>query len=188
MLMMMMHLILMQPEIPPNTGNIIRLCANVGAHLHLVRPLGFSLSDAMLRRAGMDYRQMANVKEHNTLAEAAAGINNNRLFALAPRRARCAGNEDNNAENVNDKNIIGGEVRYDKPQYEKGDGFVFGCESVGLSDAVLSTFPANNRLYVPMRPNNRSINLSNTAAIIAMEVWRQLHYEGAEVKTTCAEG
>lgn len=187
----MMHLILMQPEIPPNTGNIIRLCANVGAYLHLVRPLGFSLSDAMLRRAGMDYRQMANVSEHNTLAEAAADINKNRLFALAPRRARFADNANdantdnadnaNDADNANNKDTIGGEVRYDKPHYQKGDGFVFGCESVGLSDVVLSTFAAPNRLYVPMRPNNRSINLSNTVAIIAMEVWRQLHYQGAEV-------
>ncbi|MGI9338667.1 MAG: tRNA (cytidine(34)-2'-O)-methyltransferase [Gammaproteobacteria bacterium] len=162
----MMRLILVRPEIPPNTGNIIRLCANIGAHLHLVRPLGFSLCDATLRRAGLDYRQMANVSEHNTLAEASAAVKKSRLFALAPRRA---GDGDN----------IGGNIRFDNPTYREGDGFVFGCESSGLPDAVLSAFSPQHRLYVPMRPGNRSINLSNTVAIVAMEAWRQLHYKGA---------
>lgn len=171
----MMHLILVRPEIPPNTGNIIRLCANVGAHLHLVRPLGFSLDDAILRRAGMDYRQMANVSEHNTLAEAAALVPESRLFALAPRRAGNGGNG-GNADNTN---AIGGVIRFDKAQYQKNDGFVFGCESVGLPEDILSAFPRHRRLYVPMRPGNRSINLSNTVAIVAMEAWRQLHYDGA---------
>ena len=160
----MIHLILVNPEIPPNTGNIIRLCANIGAHLHLVRPLGFALSDAGLRRAGLDYRQMANVAEHNTYAEATAAINEDRLFALAPAQT----------------DAIGGECRYDKLQYQKGDGFVFGCESLGLPDDILHLFPARRRLYIPMRPGNRSINLSNTAAIVAMEVWRQLQFDGAK--------
>ena len=161
----MFHIILSQPEIPPNTGNIIRLCANIGASLRLIRPLGFTLNDAHLRRAGLDYREMTTVTEHDSLASATAGITQTRIFALAPFNAQG----------------VGGTRRYDKPKYRKGDAFLFGCESAGLSEETLKQFPARRRLYIPMRPNNRSINLSNAAAITAMEAWRQLHYEGASL-------
>ena len=159
---MSFDIILYQPEIPPNTGNIIRLCANVGARLHLVRPLGFDLSAARLRRAGLDYAELTEVCVHEDwvacqalLARAEQG-NERRLFALTTK----------------------GETRHDKPCYQPGDIFIFGPETRGLPAEILAGISPERRLRLPMRPGNRSINLSNTVAILAFEAWRQLGYAG----------
>lgn len=153
----MIDIILHQPEIPPNTGNVIRLCANTGARLHLVRPLGFDMDDRQLRRAGLDYHEYARVAVHDSLEAALAAITPPRLFALSAR----------------------GQVRYDAPCYVAGDAFVFGRETTGLPDAVLGTIPPDRRLQLPMRPDNRSLNLSNAVAVVAYEAWRQLGFAGA---------
>ncbi len=153
----MIDIILHQPEIPPNTGNVIRLCANTGARLHLVRPLGFDMDDRQLRRAGLDYHEYAPVAVHDDLDAALAAIAPARLFALSSR----------------------GQVRYDAPRYADGDAFVFGCETRGLPDAVLEAVPAAHRLLLPMRPGNRSLNLSNAVAVVAYEAWRQAGFAGA---------
>ena len=153
----MFDLILHQPEIPPNTGNVIRLCANTGARLHLVRPLGFDMDDRQLRRAGLDYHEYARVQVHDDLAAALDAIRPPRLFALSAR----------------------GTVRYDAPRYAEGDAFLFGCETRGLPAPVLEAVPADRRLTLPMRPGNRSINLSNAVAVMAFEAWRQLEFAGA---------
>ncbi|GGK16187.1 tRNA (cytidine(34)-2'-O)-methyltransferase [Luteimonas terricola] len=153
----MIEIILHQPEIPPNTGNVIRLCANTGARLHLVRPLGFTLDDRQLRRAGLDYHEFAPVLVHDNLDAALSAIAPPRLFALSAR----------------------GQVRYDAPRFAAGDAFVFGCETRGLADDVLETIPADRRLHLPMRPGNRSLNLSNAVAVVAYEAWRQLGFSGA---------
>jgi tRNA (cytidine/uridine-2'-O-)-methyltransferase len=152
----MFHIILYQPEIPPNTGNAIRLCANVGAHLHLIRPLGFDLSAARLRRAGMDYAEIADVRTHDSLQQCLLALAPPRLFALSTR----------------------GSTRHDQPDYCAGDAFLFGPESRGLPDDILAGIPAAQRLRLPMRPACRSINLSNTVAIVAFEAWRQLGFSG----------
>jgi tRNA (cytidine/uridine-2'-O-)-methyltransferase len=154
----MHHVILYQPEIPPNTGNIIRLCANTGAHLHLIEPLGFVLDDARLRRAGLDYHEFADLQVHADLPACLATIPDSRLFALSTR----------------------GTVRYDAPQYAAGDAFLFGPETRGLPDDVLAQVPATQRLRLPMRPHNRSLNLSNAVAITVFEAWRQLGFAGAD--------
>lgn len=161
----MIDIILHQPEIPPNTGNAIRLCANTGARLHLVRPLGFDMDDRQLRRAGLDYHEYARVAVHDDLAAAIAAIAPRRLFALSAR----------------------GRVRYDAPGYAAGDAFLFGRETSGLPDAVLATVPEGQRLFLPMRPGNRSLNLSNAVAVVAYEAWRQLGFEGAG-PTAAADG
>lgn len=158
----MFHVILVAPEIPPNTGNVIRLCANAGAHLHLVEPLGFNLSAAQLRRAGMDYLDLAIVSVHPNWADCrealkAEGVG--RLFALTikgtrPYTSASAGNE--------------AELRF-----LPTDAFVFGAESKGLPADVLSDIPPENRLRLPMMPSNRCLNLSNTVAIVVYEAWRQ---------------
>ena len=158
----MLHVILHQPRIPPNTGNAIRLCANTGARLHLVRPLGFSLDDAQLRRAGLDYHEYATLQVHDALADALAAIaagddDPPRLFALSAR----------------------GHVRYDAPAFRDGDAFLFGSETDGLPDAVLAAVPPAQRLRLPMRPGNRSLNLSNAVAVVVYEAWRQLGFDGA---------
>ena len=153
----MIDIILHQPEIPPNTGNVIRLCANTGARLHLVRPLGFDLDDRHLRRAGLDYHEYATVQVHDTLAEALARIAPERVFAVSTR----------------------GSVRYDRPRYLAGDTFVFGCETRGLPEEALASVPPHRRLRLPMRPGNRSLNLSNAVAVVAFEAWRQLGFDGA---------
>jgi len=150
----MLDVILHQPEIPPNTGNIIRLCANTGAHLHLVRPLGFTLDDRQLRRAGLDYHESARVKVHDDLAAALAIIQPQRLFALSTR----------------------GNVRYDNIHYTREDAFIFGSETSGLPAAVWDQIPAQYRLSLPMRPGNRSLNLSNAVAVVVFEAWRQLGF------------
>ena len=153
----MIDVILPRPEIPPNTGNVIRLCANTGARLHLVRPLGFDMDDRQLRRAGLDYHEYARVAVHDALDAALAAIAPPRLFALSSR----------------------GTLRYDAPRYAAGDAFLFGCETRGLPDAALDAIASDRRLQLPMRPGNRSLNLSNAVAVVAYEAWRQLGFEGA---------
>lgn len=153
----MLHVILYQPEIPPNTGNVIRLCANSGADLHLVRPLGFAMEDARLRRAGLDYREYASVAVHDDLPACLAALGAPRLFAFSTRS----------------------QVRYSDVRFRAGDALLFGCESAGLPDEVLATVPATARLRLPMRPDSRSLNLSNSVAIAVYEAWRQLGFSGA---------
>jgi tRNA (cytidine/uridine-2'-O-)-methyltransferase len=150
----MFSLILYEPEIPPNTGNIIRLCANTGVALHLIEPLGFDLEEKKLRRAGLDYREFAEVRTHKTLRECLEELSSPRVFALSTR----------------------GRTRHDKPQYKKDDAFLLGPETRGLPQAVLDALPAEQRLRLPMRKDSRSLNLSNTAAVIVYEAWRQLDF------------
>ena len=157
----MFHVILHRPEIPPNTGNVIRLCANTGAHLHLVRPLGFDIDDKQLRRAGLDYHEYAPMQVHDDLDAALATIASSngappRVFALSTR----------------------GTVRFDTPAYRSGDAFLFGSETAGLPQAVLDAIPEAQRLRLPMRPGNRSLNLSNTVAVVVFEGWRQAGFDG----------
>ena len=154
----MFHLILYQPEIPPNTGNVIRLCAfaNAGVSLHLVEPLGFDLEEKKLRRAGLDYREFASVTTHGSLEECLQALGQPRVFALSTR----------------------GTTRHDRPRYRAGDTFLLGPETRGLPQAVLDALPEGQRLRLPMRPGNRSLNLSNAAAVIVFEAWRQLDFEG----------
>lgn len=152
----MFDVILHQPEIPPNTGNVIRLCANTGARLHLVRPLGFTLEDAQLRRAGLDYHEYATLQVHDSLDAALAAIAPRRVFALSTR----------------------GTVRHDAPRYAEDDAFLFGSETRGLPQDVLEAVPPAQRLRLPMRPDNRSLNLSNAVAILVYEAWRQQGFAG----------
>ncbi|MFT4198565.1 MAG: tRNA (cytidine(34)-2'-O)-methyltransferase [Pseudoxanthomonas sp.] len=152
-----LDVLLYQPEIPPNTGNAIRLCANTGARLHLVRPLGFALDDRRLRRAGLDYHEYASLAVHDDLAAALAAIAPRRLFALSTR----------------------GSVRHDAPAYGPGDALLFGPETRGLPAEVLAAVPAAQRLRLPMRPGNRSLNLSNAIAVVVFEAWRQQDFVGA---------
>ena len=152
----MFDVILYQPEIPPNTGNVIRLCANTGARLHLVKPLGFALEDAQLRRAGLDYHEYATLRVHESLDAALADIAPQRLFALSTR----------------------GRTRFDAPRYATGDAFLFGPETRGLPQAVLDAIPEAQQLRLPMRPANRSLNLSNAVAVVVFEAWRQHDFTG----------
>ena len=157
----MLHVILHRPEIPPNTGNVIRLCANTGAQLHLVRPLGFDIDDRQLRRAGLDYHEYAPMQVHDDLPAALAAIENAngtppRVFALSTR----------------------GTQRFDAPAYRDGDAFLFGSETSGLPQDVFDAIPEAQRVRLPMRPHNRSLNLSNTVAVVVFEAWRQLGFAG----------
>ncbi len=152
----MFHLILYQPEIPPNTGNVIRLCANTGVALHLVEPLGFDLEEKKLRRAGLDYREFATVETHTSLEACLTELSQPRVFALSTR----------------------GTTRYDAPAYKPGDAFLLGPETRGLPQDLLDSLPHEQCLRLPMRPDNRSLNLSNTAAVIVYEAWRQLGFDG----------
>lgn len=152
----MFSLILFEPEIPPNTGNIIRLCANTGVALHLIEPLGFGLEHSKLKRAGLDYREYAEVKTHPSLRDCLLGLGNPRVFGLSTR----------------------GKVRYDRPDYRAGDAILMGPETRGLPQEVLESLPAEQRLRLPMRDGSRSLNLSNAAAVVVYEVWRQLGFEG----------
>ena len=147
----MFHVVLYQPEIPPNTGNIIRLCANTGAHLHLIHPMGFELDESRLRRAHLDYSDMTNVREYADLAEVIRSGNINRLYALSTR----------------------GTTNYDTIAFQPGDGFLFGPETRGLPAEVLESVPAGQRLRIPMLAGNRSLNLSNAVAVVVYEAWRQ---------------
>lgn len=152
----MFHIILYQPEIPPNTGNIVRLCANAGATLHLVKPLGFSLSERALRRAGMDYAEFAAVRTHEDWAACLAALRGARLYACTTQ----------------------GGVRHDAPAFAAGDAFVFGAESRGLPADLLETLPAERRLRIPMVPGSRSLNLANAVAVVLYEAWRQAGFAG----------
>ena len=150
----MLEIVLVEPEIPPNTGNVIRLCANTGCRLHLVRPLGFSLRDTQLRRAGLDYRGLADVVQHDDWAACRSTLAGRRLFAVSTR----------------------GTMRYDEPHYAEGDIFVFGPETRGLSEETLAEFSLQQRIRIPMREQSRSLNLSNSVAIVVYEAWRQLGF------------
>jgi len=152
----MLHVVLYQPEIPPNTGNVIRLCANSGARLHLIRPLGFDLDHAKLRRAGLDYHEFADVAVHDDLAAFAADVAPARLFALSTRSG----------------------TLYTNAQFGENDAVMFGPETRGLPQSVLDGLPPDQRLRLPMRPRNRSLNLSNAVAVVVYEAWRQLGFAG----------
>jgi tRNA (cytidine/uridine-2'-O-)-methyltransferase len=153
----MLHVILFRPEIPPNTGNVIRLCANTGAALHLIRPLGFELDDARLRRAGLDYHEYARVAVHDDLSGCLEAIGAPRTFAFSTR----------------------GRVAHVDARFADGDALLFGCETAGLPQAVFDDIPAAQRLRLPMQPDSRSLNLSNTVAVAVYEAWRQLGFVGA---------
>ncbi len=152
----MFSVILYEPEIPPNTGNIIRLCANTGAALHLIEPLGFELDEPRLKRAGLDYREFATVQTHASLEGCVAALGQPRLFAMSTRNS----------------------TRYDEVTFRAGDALLFGPETRGLPQDVLDALPDGQRLRLPMREGNRSLNLSNSAAVVVYEAWRQLGFEG----------
>jgi len=152
----MFDIVLFEPEIPPNTGNVIRLCANTGARLHLIRPLGFELDDKRLRRAGLDYHEYASVRVHDSLQQCLDWIAPPRLFALTTK----------------------GSALYAEVAYAPGDTFLFGPESRGLPPEVLQALAPEQRLRVPMVPQARSINLSNAVALVLYEAWRQQGFAG----------
>lgn len=157
----MFHIVLVEPEIPPNTGNVIRLAANTGCTLHLIEPLGFSMEDRYMRRAGLDYHEYAAMQVHDELAAALAAIaavngSSPRVFALSTR----------------------GTTRFDQVDYRAGDAFLFGSETAGLPQDLLDAIPQAQRLRLPMQPNNRSLNLSNTVAVMVFEAWRQQGFAG----------
>jgi tRNA (cytidine/uridine-2'-O-)-methyltransferase len=150
----MLHIVLFEPEIPPNTGNVIRLCANTGFQLHLIKPLGFVLDDKRMRRAGLDYHEFAAMKVHDNFTLFLESITYNRLFACTTK----------------------GQTRYDQVNFQPNDVLIFGPETRGLPMEVLTTFPQENWIRIPMQPNCRSLNLSNSVAVIAYEAWRQLGF------------
>jgi tRNA (cytidine/uridine-2'-O-)-methyltransferase len=156
----MFNVILYEPEIPPNTGNIIRLCANTGARLHLIRPLGFALDDKHLRRAGLDYHEYATMQVHDNLAACLANLPQARLFAFTTKASH----------------------PYHEVKFQPGDAFLFGPESRGLPLEVLDSIAPERRLRLPMLPDNRSLNLSNTVAVVVFEAWRQCGFSGAGSK------
>ena len=155
----MFHIILHEPEIPPNTGNVIRLCANTGARLHLVKPLGFALDAKHLRRAGLDYRELAEVEIHADFAACRARLGEARLFAIE----------------------CGSPTRYCDASFQPGDAFLFGSETRGLPRALLDGVPANRQLALPMLAGNRSLNLANAVAAVAYEAWRQNGFASAAI-------
>jgi len=150
----MFDVILYQPEIPPNTGNIIRLCANSGTRLHVVKPLGFTMEDKQLLRAGLDYHEFSTITVHESWSECVAGMKDRRLFAVSTK----------------------GTQRYDLVDYAVGDVFVFGPESRGLPPEILGSVPAPRCIRVPMVPESRSLNLSNAVAVVIYEAWRQVDF------------
>ena len=158
-----LHIILYEPEIPPNTGNVIRLCANTGAQLHLIEPLGFDLDDKRLRRAGLDYHEYANLRRHPNLPTCLAQIEAEqgqpvRVFALSTR----------------------GRTHCHQARFQAGDALLFGPETRGLPQALLDQLPAEQCLRIPLRPGNRSLNLSNAVAIMSYEAWRQQGFCGGQ--------
>ena len=155
----MFHIILYQPEIPPNTGNIIRLCANTGTTLHLIHPLGFNLSEKSLRRAGLDYREMADVHEYTALDDCLVKFSPAQVYACSTKGSRC----------------------YAQATFVPGDALLFGPETRGLPDTVRSDLPADQILRIPMLANSRSLNLSNSVSIMLYEAWRQ---QGFAMPTT----
>ncbi len=153
----MINVVLFEPEIPPNTGNVIRLCANTGACLHLIAPLGFEMEDRQLRRAGLDYHEWANVRVHADFAAFLRDCAPPRLFVFSTR----------------------GQVRYTDVSYREGDALVFGPETRGLPREVLESPQVTQRVFLPLRPDNRSLNLSNAVAVAVYEAWRQRGFAGA---------
>ncbi|SDU28563.1 tRNA (cytidine/uridine-2'-O-)-methyltransferase [Halopseudomonas salegens] len=153
----MFHITLLEPEIPPNTGNIIRLCANTGCQLHLIEPLGFVLDDKRLRRAGLDYHEFADLQVHADWASCLASVQPQRVFALSTKGTR----------------------NFADVSFQPGDMFLFGPESRGLPATLRESLPAEQVLRIPMRTDSRSLNLSNSAAILVYEAWRQQGFAGA---------
>lgn len=153
----MFHLVLFEPQIAPNTGNIIRLCANTGCHLHLIEPLGFDLEEKKLRRAGLDYQDMARVKVYSNYQDFLEQHKPKRLFAFTTK----------------------GEHFYHEPRYQEGDVLLFGSETSGISEEVRNSIAHERRLRIPMLPSNRSMNLSNSVALVTFEAWRQLSFAGS---------
>lgn len=156
----MFHIVLYEPEIPANTGNIIRLCANAGTQLHLIKPLGFELDDKKLRRAGLDYHEWVAVKEHSSLSDFIETVKPERIFALTTKA----------------KKIVSDVAFYAQ------DAFLFGPETRGLPENILGDIGTDRCLYLPMQAESRSLNLSNTVAIVLYEAWRQLSFAGALIK------
>ena len=154
----MLDIVLVEPEIPPNTGNVIRLAANTGARLHLVKPLGFSLDDKNLKRAGLDYHEYANVAVHDSWPSFVASMSGRRMFAFATKAERL----------------------FTDVQFARDDVLIFGKEASGLSPTIVETFAPEMRLRLPMRPGNRSLNLSNAVAVAVFEAWRQLGFAGGK--------
>lgn len=150
----MFDVVLYQPEIPPNTGNIIRLCANTGVRLHLVKPLGFELDDKQLRRAGLDYHEFAAITVHDSWLACSEHFKNRRIFAVSTKGAQ----------------------RFDLNHYVAGDVFLFGPETRGLPVEILATFTEDRRIRLPMLPESRSLNLSNAVAVVVYEAWRQIEF------------
>ena len=153
----MVEIVLVEPEIPPNAGNVIRLAANTGARLHLVEPLGFTLEDRQLKRAGLDYHDLADVRVHRSWGDCRAALAGRRRLAFTTKGGR----------------------HFAEMQYRADDVLVFGAETRGLPDALLAEFPEEARLRLPMRAGNRSLNLSNAVAVAVFEAWRQLGYAGS---------
>jgi tRNA (cytidine/uridine-2'-O-)-methyltransferase len=156
----MFHIVLYEPEIPANTGNIIRLCANAGAQLHLIKPLGFYLDDKKLRRAGLDYHEWVAVKEHSSLSSFIETVKPERIFALTTKARQI----------------------FSDVAFQAQDAFLFGPETRGIPENILESIGAGNCLYLPMQAESRSLNLSNTVAIVLYEAWRQLSFAGALIK------
>jgi len=154
----MFHIVLFEPEIPPNTGNIIRLCANTGAQLHLVKPLGFSLEDKQLKRAGLDYHEYANLQVHENWAACKEALTGKRLFAITTKGSTCHANV----------------------SFKAGDVFVFGPETRGLPEEIRAEFSPEYRIRLPMLPDSRSLNLSTSAAVLLYAAWRQIGFEGGQ--------
>ena len=152
-----LHLVLCQPEIPPNTGNIIRLCANTGCTLHLIEPLGFELDDTRLRRAGLDYHEFATVQIWDELAAYRQAFSERRLIGIE----------------------TSGQSSYAAFDFRSGDSLILGSETTGLSDAILASLPTEHVLKLPMMAGSRSLNLSNAAAVVVYEAWRQLGFQGS---------
>ena len=155
----MYHVVLVEPEIPPNTGNIIRLCANTGAQLHLIEPLGFPLDDARMRRAGLDYHEFARMQVHGNWARflEASAVDPARIFVFTTH----------------------GSALFSTLKFRAGDVFVFGAETRGLDPALRDSFPPTQRVRLPMRPGNRSLNLSNAVAVVVYEAWSQQGFPGS---------
>ena len=153
----MFDIVLVEPEIPPNAGNVIRLAANTGCRLHLVEPLGFAMDDRQLKRAGLDYHELASVKTHQDWRACLSSLGARRSFAFTTK----------------------GTNLYTEVRYARDDVLVFGAETRGLPDSMLLGFEERNRLRLPMMPGNRSINLSNAVAVVVFEAWRQLEFKGS---------
>ena len=153
----MLNIVLFQPEIPPNTGNIVRLCANSGFALHLIEPLGFDLDEKKVRRAGLDYHELTNVKRYPDFQAYVDAHPDSRLFACTTK----------------------GQKYHHQVEYQAGDSLVFGPETRGLPDDVLAAMGKDNWVRIPMKPDSRSMNLSNSVAVFVFEAWRQLDFEGA---------